>query len=96
MQGTKAYANSPGATPPVDSMQGRDQNLKDSTRDINLENTNTTQNAFEVSITQEARDILAAQAAREPVETQTKIPEDQTAKNSETAPKNSQIMNIVA
>ncbi len=96
LQGAQAYTNPPGTTPPVDNVQVQDQNLETPRTDIKPEDTNTAPKAFEVSITQEAQDILAAQAAREPAETKTTTPEDQTAKNIEPAPENSQIMNIVA
>ncbi len=96
MQGAKAYANPPGTTPPVNNMQVQDQNLETTKTDINSENVTTTKKAFEVSITPEARDILAAQVSKEAAETQTKTPEEQTARDSEPAHKKSQIVNIVA
>jgi hypothetical protein len=96
MQGAKAYANPPGTTPPVDNVQVQNQKLEATKTDINSENVITANKAFEVSITPEARDTLAAQTSKEPAETQTKIPEDQAAKNIKLTHEKSQIVNIVA
>ncbi len=95
-QGSAAYANAPGTTPPVDNTLLQDQNRKASQADLNTDSTAAAQKAFEVNISPEARNRLSVQGTEEPAQTQAAAPEDQTNQTIAQAHEQSQIVNIVA
>lgn len=100
MQGTAAYANAPGSTPPVENTQPRDQNIEASRTDLDAQTTKAAQEAFEVTITEEARAKLSEEDAVEEAPTQDQLqappPEPKLTEPVQTSNDPSQIVNIVA